>query len=95
MVYWWGNACLGAKLGHEHRPAVEELTGRLPILLNVLDKLDIQVTDSGDCEGADDIFQQLLTGLFESHEVISMRRAIHNFGECQKEEYEDSASIAK
>jgi len=72
------------------------LTGKLPILLNVLDKLPIKAKDQGavsEVEEARDIFQQLLGGMLDSHEVGSVQRAIHKLGACQNEKYKDSASI--
>jgi len=42
MRYWWRNAGTGARLGHGNRLGIEDLTGKLPILLNVVDKLPVR-----------------------------------------------------
>ena len=95
MLYWWRNSGLGTQLNNEHRQKIEDSTGRLPILLNVLDKLRKQAADQGDAREGDDIIEQLLGGLLESQEARSMQKAIHKFGECQIERYKDTVSIAR
>lgn len=92
MRYWWRNSGLGTQLNNEHRQKIEDSTGRLPILLNVIDK---QATDLGEAREGDDIIEQLLGGLLESQEARSMQKAIHKFGECQIERYKDTVSIAR
>jgi len=93
MQYWWSNSSIGTRLGDENRLGIEDLTGRLPILLNVVDKLPVKANDQTEVDA--DIFQQLVGGLLESHEVVCMQRNIHNFGESQKEKYKDSTNITR
>ena len=95
MRYWWRNTGIGTRLGHEGRLSIEGLTGKMPILLNVLDKLPVKGKGQTGVDEAHDIFQQLVGGLLESHEVVSMQQNIHNFGKCQKEKYKDSTNITK
>lgn len=95
MHYWWRNTGLGTRLSQEERLGIEDVTGKLPILLNVLDKLPIQANDQGGLEEMQDLFQHLLGGLSQSREVLLMRRRILHFGECQKEKYKDSTNITR
>lgn len=57
MLCWWSNSGLGAKLDHEHRLDIGDLTGGLPILLNALDKLRIQAKDQSQVGDGDVILQ--------------------------------------
>jgi len=95
MRYWWRGSSIGTRLGHENRLRIEDLTGRLPILLNVVDKLPVEGKHKTWVGEAHDIFQQLVGWLLESHEAVCMQRSIHNFGECQKEKYNDSTNITR
>ncbi|KAF8418343.1 hypothetical protein EV426DRAFT_645420 [Tirmania nivea] len=76
MHYWWRNTGLGTRLSQEERLGIEDVTGKLPILLNVLDKLPTQANDQGGLEEMQDLFQYLLGGLSQSREVLLMRRRI-------------------
>ena len=95
MQCWWENSGLGAKLDNKHRMDIEDLTGRLPILLNALHKIRMQPKDQSPLDGGDEIFQQLLRGLLESQEVVSMQQGIQTFGEYQIEKYKDTAGIVR
>lgn len=54
MWYWWRNAGIGTRLGHENRLGIEDLAGKLPILLNVLDKLPVKGKDQTGVDEAHD-----------------------------------------
>jgi len=95
MQYWWKSAVIGAILGHEDRLNIEDLTGKLPILLNVVENLPVKVKDQGVVVDAHDIFELLLGGLLKSNEVVAMQRSIQNFGECQKKKCKNSANISR
>ncbi|KAF8433597.1 hypothetical protein BGX38DRAFT_1276004 [Terfezia claveryi] len=92
MRYWWRNTGMETRLSHEYRLEIEDLTGKLPILLNVLNQ-PVKAKDQGGVEDMQDLFHQLLGRLVKSNEVVSMQPCIHDFGECQKEKYKDLSNI--
>ena len=47
MRYWWKNAGIGTRLEDENWLRIDVLTGRLPILLNVVDKLLVKIKGQG------------------------------------------------